>query len=47
MFSEKDEFLDSMAEYFTKYIFEAVGYEKDKEIPLEEIKKAISTATGE
>lgn len=47
MFSGKDEFSDSLSSYFTKYIFDVIGYTYDKEIPLEEIKNAIKNASGE
>jgi hypothetical protein len=39
--------MKSLSVYFTKFIFEAVGYDKDDEIPMEEIKHAIKTASGE
>ncbi|CDW85638.1 leucine rich repeat family protein [Stylonychia lemnae] len=47
MFSSRDEFMESLSVYFTKYIFEAVGYDKNEEIPMDEIKHAIKTASGE
>eukprot|EP00347_Sterkiella_histriomuscorum_P008845 403343519 len=47
MFSSQDEFVESLSLYFTKYIFEAVGFEKGQEIPVDEIKHAIRTASGE
>ena len=47
MFSSHDEFVDSLAIYFTKYIFEAVGYSADEEIPFETIKGIIKSASGE
>lgn len=47
MFSSNDEFVDSLALYFTKYIFESVGIDSDREIPIEDIKNAIKGATGE
>ena len=47
MFSSKDEFAESLSEYFTKYIFDTIGYAHDKEIPFEEIKTAIKLASGE
>ena len=47
MFSNEDEFMKSLSTYFTKFIFESVGYSKDDEIPMDEIKHAIKTASGE
>ena len=47
MFSSQDEFVESLSLYFTKYIFESVGYKPDQDIPVEEIKNAIRGASGE
>lgn len=47
MFSSQDEFLESLARYFTKYIFDCVGFSYDKQIPLETIKEVIKSADGE
>mmetsp|Transcript_7242 Transcript_7242/g.6360 ORF Transcript_7242/g.6360 Transcript_7242/m.6360 type:complete len:185 (+) Transcript_7242:1262-1816(+) len=41
MFSSRDEFVETLSEYFTKYIFETMGYSPEEEIPFEDIKKAI------
>jgi hypothetical protein len=46
MFSSNDEFVQSLSQYFTKYIFESVGIDESNEIPIDDIKNAIKTATG-
>ncbi len=42
----EDEFLEGLANYFTKFIFETVSCPLDAEIPLEEMKEAIKQAKG-
>ena len=39
--------MESLADYFTKYIFGVVGVPEDEEIPFESIKKALEEAKGE
>jgi hypothetical protein len=41
--------LDSLTSYFTKYIFESVGYGHDlsAEIPFDEMRRVIKEAEGE
>jgi Ca2+-binding EF-hand superfamily protein len=40
-FEPDDEYLQIMAQYFTRLIFESCGYDMDDEIPLERIKQRI------
>lgn len=46
---DPDDFLDSLTSYFTKYIFEAVGYGHDLtvEIPFDDMRRVIKQAEGE
>lgn len=44
---DDDEFLVGLATYFTKYIFTAVNYEVDAEIPFDDMRRAINQASGE
>ena len=46
---DSDDFLYGLTSYFTKYIFEAVGYGHDlsAEIPFDEMKRVIKQAEGE
>lgn len=38
---QRKDFLSSLVDYFTKIIFQSLGYEKDQEIPLETLKEYI------
>lgn len=39
--------MESLAAYFAKYIFDVVGFAHDQEIPFNDIKNALKSASGE
>lgn len=42
-----DKFQEGMASYFTKFIFQTVGYGLDEEIPFEVIRNSINVVEGD
>ena len=44
---KEDEFLHSLTDYFTQYIFRACGYSIDQEIPFDLMRSVIKNSEGE
>ncbi len=44
---KEDDFLHSLTEYFTQYIFETCGYKMDEEIPFDLMRDTIKNSDGE
>lgn len=42
-----DEFQEGMASYFTKFIFQTVGYGRDEFIPFEVMRRSVKEVEGE
>ena len=44
---KEDDFLHSLTDYFTQYIFKACGYKIDEEIPFDLMRNVIKNSEGE
>jgi Ca2+-binding EF-hand superfamily protein len=43
---KEEDFLSSLSTYFTKFIFQCVGYDLDAELPFDELRRVIRNAEG-